>query len=166
MQSLCKAVKAVINKRSLSSGPVAVWLLPHHSWDREGRHRQRAPAEIGKLPSNVLGFQQRPKNQTPKEKRRQREHSSSCPTLLSVQPNSIQELLELDVVSLWIFSPTTLGQSAPELTVNSNIHSISQKGVPSSAACYVKDHILHCALNLSFSIWCSWDPASLSRDSQ
>lgn len=35
-----------------------------------------------------------------------------------------------------------LNQSIPELTVNWNNHSILQKGVPSSAACYVKDHIL------------------------
>lgn len=47
------------------------------------------------------------------------------------------------------FGPTTLSQPAPEFTVNSNIHRILQKGVPSSAACYEKDHTLYFALNLS-----------------
>lgn len=93
MQSL-KAVGAVISVRSLSSGPEAVASLAHHSWDREPLLRLRLCQVMSLAPNS----DQKIKHQ---RKRRQREHSFSCPTFWSVQPNSIWELLELDVVSLW-----------------------------------------------------------------
>lgn len=82
MQSL-KAVGAVISVRSLSSGPGAVASLPHHSWDREPLLR------LGLWPNNVLGSQQRPKNQTPKEEETKRallflSNILKCPTKLNL----------------------------------------------------------------------------------
>lgn len=73
MQSL-KAVGAVISVRSLSSGPGAVASLPHHSWDREPLLRLGLCQTMSLDPNS----DQKIKHQ---RKRRQREHSFSCPTI-------------------------------------------------------------------------------------
>lgn len=148
MQSLCKAVKAVINSKSPSSGPLAS--LPHNSWDTgEQAQAERAcwgwdtAKQCPWLPTATRKSDTKGKEETKR-------------TLLFLS-NTLRHPTKLNSRASWAwcgfsvnFSPTKLNQRALELTVKSNIHSILQQGAPSSAACYVKDRILYFALNLSF----------------